>query len=133
MKSDKINEIIDKITKRLSARTEIISIYLLGSAATGKMRPDSDIDIALLLKPGYKMSSIDLFNLTGELTEIAGVQVDLGVISTLNLIYAKEAFFNGKEVFCRDRAAADLQRATLLGLYGQLQFQRKEIVNAYTT
>ena len=70
--------------------------------------------------------------LSATLTLVAKRSVDLGVLSSHNLIYASEALLKGKRFFCRDAFQTDLAAATLLGLTARYKFERKEIVNAYT-
>jgi predicted nucleotidyltransferase len=43
------SEIARQVQPVLAQRIEISAAYLFGSAAKGRMQPDSDIDIALLL------------------------------------------------------------------------------------
>ena len=70
--------------------------------------------------------------LSATLTLVAGRSVDLGVLSSHNLIYASETILKGERFFCRDAFRTDLAVATLLGLTAQYKFERKEIVHAYT-
>ena len=109
----------------------IVAAYLLGSAVAGRLRADSDHDIAILPVMGTPWSAADTVDLASSLSVIAGRTVDLGVLSSQNLIYASQAFLTGERFFCRDDFAADLAAATLLGLAAQFRFERKEIVDVY--
>ena len=57
--------------------------------------------------------------------------VDLGEISSANLVYSREAFLTGVPVFQRNPEKASLRRAGLLGMYIQFNLDRKEVLNAY--
>ena len=57
--------------------------------------------------------------------------VDLGEISSRNLVYSREALLTGISVFMEDSDKANLLRANLLGLYVQFNQDRKEVLDAY--
>lgn len=119
-----------------SARFEkdprILAVYLLGSAVNETLRPDSDLDFGLLLQSGETLSAREINDLASDLTLSYGRPVDLGLISTRNLIYARQCVLTGRQIFCRDVVRAGLTVATLLGLALQLDFERQEILHAYT-
>ncbi len=110
----------------------ILAAYILGSAVNGVLRPDSDLDFGLLLQPGETLSVSEINDLASELALSFGRPVDIGLISGRNLIYARQCVLTGKQIFCRDVFRAGLAVATLLGLAVQLDFERQEILHAYT-
>ena len=120
------------IKQQIDRDPRILSAYVLGSAVSGRMRPDSDLDIAILPVAGKTLSQMDLMDLSASLSLAAGRNVDLGVLSSQNLIYASEVILKGERLFCRDAFQADLAAATLLGLAARFEFERREIVDAYT-
>ena len=119
-----------------SARFEedprILAAYVLGSAVKGTLRPDSDLDFGLLLQPGATLSAREINALASTLTLSFERPVDIGLLSAHNLIYARQCVLTGKQIFCRDVFSAGLAVATLLGLALQLDFERQEILHAYT-
>ena len=124
---------LSPIEQEIDRDRRILSAYVLGSAVSGRMRPDSDLDIAVLpVATAGLLSQADIAELSAALSLAAGRTVDLGVLSSRNLIYASEAIFKGERFFCRDTFQADLAAATLLGLALQFRFERREIVDAYT-
>jgi predicted nucleotidyltransferase len=54
---------------------DLLAIYAFGSQVEGTAGPDSDLDLAVLL-PGYA-PALDLWNISGELADLAGCPVDL--------------------------------------------------------
>ncbi len=56
-----------KLSSLLQADDRIVAAYLLGSAATGTMRADSDIDVAILPQKGLQVSSCTRGELGGKL------------------------------------------------------------------
>jgi len=63
--------VIDSLKKALSGRKDIRLALLFGSRARGRARPDSDADVAVLSE------SLDQFRLMADLSEAAGVDVDV--------------------------------------------------------
>lgn len=100
---------------------DILAAYLHGSTAKGTAREDSDIDIAVLPYPGRKIPIRTRLECAGELTASLGCPVDLGELSTRNLIYAKEVAINGRNIFTGNRFESDRFMATCLAMYADLQ------------
>ncbi len=124
-------EALFAINRRLEQDQRVLAAYLLGSAASGRMRSDSDLDLALMTMPDAKMSSLERIALAAELGLDLGIVVDIGELSSSNLVYAKEAILTGRRIFARDRFQADLKACTLLGMYFRFNEERREVVNAY--
>jgi len=123
---------LNPIEQEIAHDRRILSAYLLGSAVSGRMRPDSDLDIAVLpVVTAGPLSQVDIAELSASLSLATGRTVDVGILSSRNLIYASEAILKGERFFCRDTFQADLAAATLLGLAAQFRFERREIVDAY--
>lgn len=111
---------------------KIVAVYALGSIVRGELRRESDIDLALLLAPGSALSSAELVSLSVQLTETLGRPVDLGLLSTRNLVYLRQAVLTGHRIYCRPFTQAALLVANGLGLYANFQDERREVLNAYT-
>lgn len=117
----------------LEQHPSILAAYLHGSTAKGTSRPDSDVDIAVLPTPGGRLSLKTRLAFAGELEAELGCPVDIGELNTNNVVYAKEVIAGGKEIFTRNRFESDRFMATCLAMYAELQQQRKEVLDAYTT
>ena len=63
---------IRHITVVLAADQRLIAASLMGSALSARFRPDSDVDVALLPKPGPRLSALDLADLAAPLEEVVG-------------------------------------------------------------
>ncbi|MGR3176752.1 MAG: type VII toxin-antitoxin system MntA family adenylyltransferase antitoxin [Candidatus Anammoxibacter sp.] len=127
---EKLNKVIDYI----KSFDLVNAVYLHGSYAKGKLHPNSDIDMAVLLMKGFSnLKTEDILNMTSQLELIFNRKVDLGVLSSNNLIYTKEVIEHGISIFCRNRFEKELFEATMLSMYLNLQIERKEILNAYRT
>jgi predicted nucleotidyltransferase len=71
---DATNSAIRKVLER---EPRIRAGFLHGSAQSGTMRPDSDVDLALLLGPAEQMSARKRLQLAGELSRVVGRMVDI--------------------------------------------------------
>jgi uncharacterized protein len=68
--------------EEMEQRFGVVSVGLFGSYARGEAREDSDIDIAIELKPEKKSLS-NFFGIRRYLEQQFGKPVDLGIESTL--------------------------------------------------
>ena len=109
----------------------IAAAYLLGSAVSGRLRDDSDIDIALLPFAGQSIAIHERLTLAAALQQQVGRPVDLGVMTSKNLVYAYEAILKGQRLFTVDRDAVAETESRLLGGYFQLREDRHEVETAY--
>jgi predicted nucleotidyltransferase len=115
----------------LAKDQRIAATYLMGSAAHGRLRADSDVDMAILPAPGRTIDAFDQVNLAVAIDRIVRRDVDIGVLSSDNLIYAKEALLTGRCIYCRDPFWRDLFGSAVLGLYAELRSSRKEVEHGY--
>jgi predicted nucleotidyltransferase len=123
--------VLNHLVALLEADDRIASAYLLGSAARGQMRSDSDIDIALLPFRGVLMSSVALAELAGKLSYEAGRQVDLGLLSSANLIYARQVLGSRRRLFTKESFYVDLMETSLISMYLWFNEECKELIHAY--
>lgn len=109
----------------------VAAAYLLGSATTDRLRADSDVDIAVLPCGRGGLPAAERRSLTSTLGAIFGRTVDLGVLSTANVVYAKEAVTTGRLLYERDRHVAARFAMLALSMYASLQEARREVLRAY--
>lgn len=115
----------------LDGCSAVQTAFLLGSAAAGRLRGDSDVDVAILPSRRIGLTVAERLSLAAELTRIFGRGVDLGVLSTANVVYAKEAVVTGQVIFERDRGATAAFAGLALSMYASLQEARREVLEAY--
>ncbi|MBM4154983.1 MAG: nucleotidyltransferase domain-containing protein [Lentisphaerae bacterium] len=119
-------------SERLAADARILAAYALGSAVRNSLRPDSDIDIGILPFRDDSLSAVEIQQLAADLSVSFRRPVDLGVVSSANLIYSRQCLLGGTRIFCRDPGRAELRAASLLGMSMQFDLDRREVVHAYS-
>lgn len=124
-------EKIDLINRCLSRDERILGAYLMGSAVSGCMRPGSDVDLAILTSQDVYLSSLQRLELAAEISFQTGLSMDVGEISSRNLVYSKEAVLRGRRIYVRDEPEADLKISYILGMYVVFNESRQEVLDAY--
>ena len=126
-----IQQLTAKALPILQKQAGLAAVYLLGSALSGKLRDDSDIDLALMPANGGEPTLQERLTLAARLEIELGRPVDLGIISPRNLIYAHEAILKGRRIATFDKNYAESFETRLLGSYLQLRQDRAEVEEAY--
>ena len=125
-----IEDIKTVILKYFSENPDIITVYLHGSFAKGCSRADSDIDIGITLV-NEKTEKIRILEISSDLELKLDRPVDIGIVSPDNIVYAKEVILNGECIFCRDEYSRKIREATILSMYVDFQYARREVLDAY--
>jgi len=121
----------EEIARILARDDRIEAAYLLGSAVEDRLRADSDVDIAVLPIMGQRIDDISRVSLATELFAAAGRTVDIGVLSSSNLVYARQAILTGIRIYVRDRTSADEAAARFMGMYAFFNEERAEVLRTY--
>ena len=112
---------------------DIDGIYLFGSVARGRTRPGSDVDVALLLPPGRKLSPDELLATMSELEALTHRTVDLSVLNTqTQLVHAKEVVTTGVCLFARSQEWIRAFEMQVLSQYARFLEDRAPVEAAYT-
>ena len=129
--SNGIHIITKHINTVLRKQPGIAAAYLLGSSITGQLRDDSDIDIALLPTEQHVISLQSRLALSALLETKLGRTIDIGAITSNNLIYASEAILTGQRILTFQKDYTDATETRLLGCYLVLKQDRKEVEEMY--
>lgn len=124
-------ETVRLIAERCECDERVLAVYLLGSAARGTMRPDSDIDIGVLPARGEVLSALELAEIAAGLSFETGYVVDAGLVDGRDLLYATKAL-GGMRLFVREEKTTALREAALRAMYLRFCEDRKEVVDAYS-
>lgn len=102
----------DAIMHTLQARLpNLLAIYAFGSRITGTARPDSDLDLAVLVA-GYA-EPLTLFELAGDLADVAGCAVDLLDLRAASTVMQYQILTTGQRWWAKDTQAALFEAAML--------------------
>ena len=108
---------IAAVGRILEADRRVSAALLFGSAATGRTRPGSDLDVGLVCVDRAACASLDadLLRLTGEAMIEAEREVQLVLVESAPPALARQVFAHGRTLFDRDpnRTARVLERVLL--------------------
>ena len=109
---------------------ETQAIYLFGSYASGHARPDSDIDIAVLLPfaRAGSFSITDQIGLANHLAISLGRQVDLVNLRRVATTFQAEVISSGRRIHAPDSDAAERFVLFTLSSYQKLNYERTDIL-----
>jgi predicted nucleotidyltransferase len=127
-----IQFITEQLNSILAERSDVAAAYLLGSAATGNLRDDSDIDIAVLPAGEQVITLQARLELAAQLETKFNRTADIGVITAKNLIYASEAIFNGYRIVTLQKNYTEAMETRLLGCYFTFRQDRREVEESYS-
>ncbi|MBI3185891.1 MAG: nucleotidyltransferase domain-containing protein [Myxococcales bacterium] len=97
-----------RIAGALAGDPDFQLAILFGSAATGRLRPDSDIDIALGTRRARSLPDRRLLRLQAELSQAAGREVQLVLLFGAPLSLRFAVARDGKLLWARERGAPGL-------------------------
>ena len=119
-------QIIDFLSERLPA---LRGIYLFGSRAEGRARPESDVDIAVLVAWGHSPSAMQRWEWGVGLSEILQVEaVDLIDMQEASTDFRFIIVSTGQRIYCNDRTYCDTFDMITYSMYQRLELERREIV-----
>lgn len=109
------------------------AVYLYGTYGSGLERPDSDVDIAVLLPPqeARGAENLPLSHLRFELEAALGRDVDLVNLRRVSTVLQKEVIAAGQCIYRGDEYAADEFEMLVLSYYQKLNEERREILDAF--
>lgn len=100
------------ILRTLQARMpNLLAVYAFGSRIQGTARPDSDLDLAVLVA-GYA-ELLELWNLSGDLADLAGCPVDLLDLRAASTVMQYQIITTGQCWWAKDAQAAIYEAAVL--------------------
>ena len=125
---------LDPLVTLLRERIPGLSaVYLFGSGARGELRPDSDLDVALLLARGFDLSSEQRLDLAADLASLAGRTIDLSVLGRPGgTVLAKEAVTSGRRLWDDGTGVAAEFEMYALSAYARLREDRAPVEAAYS-
>ena len=103
----------------------LAGVYLFGSYATGHVRADSDLDLAIYVERGVPHARIH--TLRGALASALGRDVDLVDLTSVSTVLQAQVLNEGKLVDAPRPAAVALFEVRIMRDYQDLKARRAEI------
>lgn len=121
------------IQKIQSYYPEIQAIYLFGSANTAQLRPDSDIDLALLLPVplAKKCAHLNFSPLHLDLARYLQRDVDLINLRFVSTVLQYQIVNTGKILYCGDKTAYHTFEMLTWSFYQKLNEERSAILQEF--
>ena len=114
------------IVEMLQARVAgLLGIYAFGSRTRGTAEPDSDLDLAVLVA-GYA-NPLALWQLAGDLADVAGCPVDLLDLRAASTVMQHQVITTGQRWWAAD-ATAPLFEAAMLSEKTELDSARAKLM-----
>jgi len=102
-----MNEWMSSLLEYLASQPDVVAAYVFGSVAQGRARPQSDVDIAVLLTADLdEETRFDRrLRLGWEAERVIGRPTDLVVLNDAPPLLQHQVLKHGRLIFERDRAA----------------------------
>ena len=109
---------------------KVEGIYLFGTFSTAMERPDSDMDLALLLRPADagREKSLAFRACRDELESLTKRNVDLINLRQTNTVFQNQIITEGRLIFVADEAEVDAFEMNVLSAYQKLNEERAGIL-----
>jgi uncharacterized protein len=95
------NGLTEIIRNHSQSYPAILSVYLFGSHSTGKAKPESDLDLAILLQPGQE-DDFPVLELAVSLEKALGRRLDLVILNRAGELLKYEVRRHGRLLYDRD-------------------------------
>ena len=118
---------IELIKRVLIEKTSAFIIILFGSAADGRLRVDSDIDLGFLSEKS--LSEYEVFLIAQELADELGRNVDLIDMSRASTVFKSIILGTGKMIYSADENRKHEFQIKTFKDYALLNEERKEILD----
>jgi predicted nucleotidyltransferase len=99
---------------------------LFGSIKSGRIMPESDIDIGIYLKKG-KIDFNEYLDLKVELSTVSDREIDVVILNTCDIIIAMQILANGELIINNNHNLFVRYKAKKIGEYIDFKMDRKEI------
>jgi predicted nucleotidyltransferase len=114
----------------LEAQPAVLAAVVFGSAAVGRLRPDSDLDLAVLFAEGRVPDAFAALELRAALEQRLCRDVDLIILNQASPILAFQVAKNGRLITCKDPHAYQLYAMRLISEYADFKRIRRPIEEA---
>jgi predicted nucleotidyltransferase len=116
-------KILATLADFFAMKSGVLLVFLFGSAASGKMTQDSDIDIGILFE--YKYDFYEINELKSELNAILKREIDIAVLNSVSPILKMQVLKNGSLAFAKDKKFYNQFYVDTINQYDDLKQTRK--------
>lgn len=110
----------------LSYLPEIKALYVFGSRAKGEARPDSDLDLAVLV--GTELPATKLWETAQRLASRIGMEVDLVNLGKASTVMQMQVINSGRRLYCADEQICGEFEDLVYSSYARLNEERAGIL-----
>jgi predicted nucleotidyltransferase len=118
---------IQAVTSYLETHHAVLAAIVFGSAVAGRLRPQSDLDLALLFAQENVPDTFAALGLRAALEQQTSRDVDLIVLNHAPTIIAFQAVKHGQLIFCRDARTYQGYVVRLISEYADFKRTRRPI------
>jgi uncharacterized protein len=119
-----------ELTAYLETQPAVLAAVVFGSAAAGRLRPESDLDLALLFAHDDVPNDVAALDIRAALEQHTRRDIDLIVLNRAPTILAFQAAKKGRLIFCRDSHAYQRYVVHLISEYADFKIIRRPIEEA---
>jgi predicted nucleotidyltransferase len=113
-----LNETKQCLQNYFRTKTEILAAYLFGSASKGRMRKNSDIDIAVLVDADRVKKPLRCrIEISTDLSDLLKRRIDIVILNYSNLLIRAQVFETGLLVYERSSRSRALFQAASMSRY----------------
>ncbi len=105
--------------------SDLVAVYVFGSAADGAERPDSDVDLAFLAR--QPVARLKVLEIQETLANALRRDVDLVDLATAPTILQMQAICEGRQLETADQEAAGMFEVRIMREYQDLKARRADI------
>ena len=125
-----------RLTEDVIARTVLQhypiaqAVYLFGTYGTADERPDSDVDIAVLLSPdeAKREERMAMSDACLALERLLGKDADVANLRQVSTVFQKEIIMADRRIYCASGYAAEEFEMVVLSLCQKLNEERAEVL-----
>ncbi len=116
--------LLDILKEHFKDKAQIILAFIFGSAVSGPMTKESDIDIAVLLS--HKPQFHEILNITNEVCRATGREIDLVVLNDSSPVIRMQVLKKGELIKSKSNAVYNDFFVKTIKEYDDLKRLRKE-------
>ena len=123
------NEIVSWLEPRLASGGRLLAVYLFGSEAEGRARPDSDVDLAFLSERA--LDPVVVFDVAQDLATALHRDVDLLDLSRASTVLRAQVIGRGRVLHSGDARRVGEFEMYALSDYARLNEERARVMESF--